>query len=274
MNRSVSSVFVALASMAALWAQTSNDVPPQLRNVRIEQKLDSQIPLDLAFVDADGRHVTLRELMRGKPVVLSLVYYECPRLCSMTLTGLLKAMRAMPLDVGRDYDIITVSFDPREGPRLAHFKKAAYVERYGRDGAAQGWSFLTGEKREIGRLTSAAGFGFEFDASRNQFAHASAIMVLTPDGRVSRYLFGLEFAPRDLRLALVEASEGRIGSVIDQALLFCFDYDPHTGKYSMTILTIIRIAGVITVAAVVCFVLWGIRRDRKRSRRVREALTA
>jgi protein SCO1 len=191
----------------------------------------------------------------------------------MTLTGLLKALRTLDFNVGREFDIVTVSFDPRETSQLAATKKAAYIEGYGRSGAGSGWHFLTGEQREILRLTNSVGFGFEFDTTQEQFAHASVIMVLTPEGRVSRYFFGLEFSPRDLRLGLVEAADHRIGSVADQVLLYCFAYDPHTGKYSMAILNIIRLFAVLTVILIAAFIAYAMRRDSTRKRaRLREAL--
>jgi protein SCO1/2 len=254
-------------------AQSSNDVPPQLRNVRVEQKLNSHVPLDLKFRRDNGEPVALRQLFRGKPVILSLVYYNCPRLCNMTLTGLLKAIRTLNFNAGREFDIITVSFDPRETSALAAAKKAAYIEGYGREGASQGWHFLTGEQRDILRLTSATGFGFEYDTTQEQFSHASVIMVLTPDGRISRYFFGLEFSPRDLRFGLIEAADGKIGSATDQVLLYCFAYDPHTGKYSMTIMNVIRLFGAVTVVLIVGFIAYTIRREfRRKHARPREAL--
>ena len=259
-------------SLGAL-AQTSNDVPPQLRNVRVQQKLNAQTPPDLKFRRENGETVNLRQLLRGKPVILSLVYYECPRLCSMTLTGLLKALRTLDFSIGREFDVVTVSFDPRETSQLAAAKKATYIEGYGRDGASQGWHFLTGEQREILQLTNAVGFGFEFDTTQEQFSHASVIMVLTPEGRVSRYFFGLEFSPRDLRLGLVEAADQKIGTVADQVLLYCFAYDPHTGKYSMAILNVIRLFAALTVILIAAFIAYTLRRDSLRKReRLREAL--
>jgi protein SCO1/2 len=263
----------ALCLPLAALAQPSNEVPPQLRNVRVQQKLNSQVPLDLKFRRENGDSVNLRQLFRGKPVILSPVYYSCPRLCPMTLTGVLKALRTLNLNAGRDFDIVTLSFDPRETPTLAAAKKAAYIEGYGRDGADEGWHFLTGDQREILRLTNAVGFGFEYDTTQEQFSHASVIMVLTPEGRISRYFFGLEFSPRDLRLGLVEASDGKIGSASDQVLLYCFAYDPHTGKYSMAILNVIRLFAAVTVILIVAFIAYTIRREsRIRRTRSPEAL--
>ena len=222
-----SGVFIAAFCLPfAARAQTSNDVPPQLRNVRVQQNLNTQVPLNAKFVDENGASLSIGQLLRGKPVILSLVYYKCPRLCSMTLTGLLKTLRTLDFNIGKEFDVVTVSFDPREKPQLAAAKKAAYIEGYGRAGAADGWHFLTGEQRQILRLTDAVGFGFEYDITQEQFAHASAIMILTPDGRVSRYFFGIEFSPRDLRLGLVEAADRKIGSAANQILLYCFNMIP------------------------------------------------
>ena len=266
-------VIAALSLPLAGTAQTANDVPPQLRNVRVQQNLNTQVPLNIKFVDENGASVSIGQLLRGRPVILSLVYYKCPRLCSMTLTGLLKTLRTLDFNVGKEFDVVTVSFDPREKPQLAAAKKAAYIEGYGRAGAADGWHFLTGEQREILRLTETVGFGFEYDITQEQFAHASAIMILTPDGRLSRYFFGIEFSPRDVRLGLVEAANRKIGSAADQVLLYCFEYDPHTGKYSMAIMNIIRLFGALTVIFIVAFIVYNVRRDSSGKRaRLREAL--
>jgi protein SCO1 len=268
-----SALATALCLPLAAVAQTSNDVPPQLRNVRVIQKLNSQVPLDMQFRRESGELVSLRKLLRGKPVILSLVYYDCPRLCPMTLTGLLKAIRTLDFNVGREFDIVTVSFDPREAPALAAAKKARYIEGYGRESASEGWHFLTGDQREILRLTNAVGFGFEFDTTQEQFSHASVIMILTPDGRVSRYLFGIEPSPRDLRLGLVEAANHQIGSVADQVLLYCFRYDPHTGRYSMAILNVIRVFAALTVVLIGAFIAYAVRREsRRRHARLQEVL--
>lgn len=252
--------FVLLAG--ALAAQTA--LPPPLRDVGIDQRLNARIPLELGFRDESGAPVALRSYFGRRPVVLALVYYECPMLCTMVLNGLLKSLRAINLDAGRDFEVVTVSFDPGETPELAAAKKQSYVERYGRPTGAAGWHFLTGEEEAIRKLTQAVGFRYKYDPATNQFAHASAIMVLTPDGRLARYLYGIEYAPRDLRLALVEASAGKIGTPVDQVLLYCFHYDPATGRYSLLIMNIIRAAGVATVLALGLFMVVMFRRDRRR----------
>lgn len=246
----------------ALAAQTT--LPPQLRDVGIDQRLNAQVPLDLVFRDESGAPVALKTYFGRRPVVLSLVYYECPMLCTMVLNGLLKSLRAIQLEAGRDFEVVTVSFDPSETPELAAAKKQTYVERYGRPAGKSGWHFLTGDNEAIRKLTQAVGFRYKYDPETNQFAHASAIMVLTAEGRVARYLYGIEYAPRDLRLALVEASAGKIGTPVDQVLLYCFHYNPATGKYSLLIMNILRAAGAATVLALGLFMLVMLRRDRRR----------
>lgn len=244
----------------------SGQPTPILRQVGIDQKLDAQIPLDLVFRDEQGRAVSLREYFGEKPVLLALVYYECPMLCTLILNGLLRSLRALSLTVGKDFTVLTVSFDPREGPELAAAKKRAYVRSYGRPEAEWGWHFLTGEEAAIRRLTEAVGFRYAFDPETGQFAHASGIMVLTPQGRIARYFYGIEYAPRDLRFGLIEAAQGRIGSPVDQILLYCYHYDPKTGKYSLLVMNVLRLAGVATVLALGGFMFVMFRRDRRKKR--------
>jgi protein SCO1/2 len=244
----------------------SGQPAPILRQVGIDQKLDAQIPLDLVFRDEQGRAVALREYFGEKPVILSLVYYECPMLCTLILNGLLRSLRALPLTVGKEFTVLTVSFDPRAGPELAAAKKQAYVRSYGRPGAEGGWHFLTGEETAIRQLTDAVGFRYAFDPETGQFAHASAIMVLTPHGRIARYFYGVEYAPRDLRFGLIEAAQGKIGSPVDQILLYCYHYDPKTGKYSVLVLNVLRLAGAATVLILGGFMLVMFRRDRRKKR--------
>lgn len=233
-------------------AQTGT--PAALRNVGIDQKLNEQVPLDLVFRDETGRAKQLREFFRGKPVILSLVYYECPMLCNQVLNGLSGSLGTLSFDVGREFDVLTVSFDPREGPTLAYAKKQSYIQRYKREGAAEGWHFLTGDLASIERLTQAVGFRYNYDEESKQYAHASGIMVLTPEGKLSRYFYGIEYAPKDVRLSLVEASAGKIGSPVDAVLLYCFHYDPTTGKYAPVVMNIMRLCGVLTVIAVVAMI--------------------
>ena len=233
-------------------------------NIGIEQHLDEQVPLEATFRDENGKAVQLAELMQhGRPVVLSLVYYECPMLCTQVLNGSLRSLRVLSLDVGSDFDVITVSIDPGETPALARQKKAEYVSRYKREGADQGWHFLTGDSEQIERLAEAVGFHYEYDEETDLFVHASGIMVLTPTGRLARYFYGIEYSPKDLRLGLVEASENRIGSPVDQVLLLCYQYDPATGKYGFMIMNALRLAGGATVAILAILIIGMIRRDRR-----------
>ena len=230
--------------------------PEVLKDVTIEQRLGEQVPLDLAFRDEAGREVRLADYFReGRPVLLSLAYYECPMLCTQILNGVEQTLSAMSFTPGKEFEVVNVSFDARETPELAARKKEAYVRRLGRGGAERGWHFLTGPQESIDRLTRAVGFRYYWDERSRQFAHASAVMVLTPGGRLSHYFYGIEYAPRELRLALVEASGGRIGSPVDQLILYCYHYDPATGKYGPVIMNIMRLAGLLTVAALVALVL-------------------
>lgn len=237
--------------------------PAQLRDVGIDQRLNEQVPLDLTFRDETGKTVQLRQYFNDKPVVLILAYYECPMLCTMVLNGALRAFRALSFDVGDEFQVITVSFDPKETPELAAKKKKSYMEAYGRAGAADGWHFLTGDEPAIKALTQAVGFRYKYDPETEQFAHASGIMVLTPQGRLARYFYGIDYGPSDVRLGLVEASEGKIGSPVDAVLLYCFHYDPKTGKYGAVIMNIVRVAGVSTLVILGTFMIVMFRRDRR-----------
>src|SRR5271168_5008007 len=225
----------------------ANVRPPGLKNVGIEQHLDEQIPPALTFRDETGKAVTLGDYFGKKPIILNLVYYQCPMLCGEVLTGLESALRVLKFDVGKEFDVLTVSFDPKETPEMAAAKKAESLKRYGRPGAAEGWHFLTGPQTSIDTLTKAAGFQYEYDPKIGQFAHATAIMVLTPAGKIAQYYYGVEFAPKDLRLGLVQASQNKIGSVVDEVLLYCYHYNPDTGKYSAIISRILKIAAGATI---------------------------
>ena len=234
-----------------------------LKKVDIEQRLDSQIPLGLRFRDEAGREVALGDYFKnGKPVVLTLVYYECPMLCNQVLNGLTGTLQAMSFTAGREFDVVTVSFDARETPELAARKKETYLRRYGREGAAAGWHFLTGEKASIDRLAEAVGFRYVWDERSQQFAHASAIMVATPEGKLSHYFYGIDYDPRALRLALVEASAGKIGSPVDKLILYCYHYDPTVGGYAPVVMNIVRLAGVATVLGIISL-LWVLHRYRR-----------
>ncbi|MGD9764430.1 MAG: SCO family protein [Candidatus Binatia bacterium] len=255
-------VGVLLAHVPTAVRGAADTRPAALREVGIEQRLNEQVPLDLRFRNEAGETVTLRSLMRDKPVILSLVYYECPMLCTLVLNGLVRSMKALPFDAGQQFDVITVSFNPDETPALAAEKKAKYLAEYGRDGAAQGWHFLTGDEASIKQLSEAVGFRYQYLPEKNEFAHASAIMVLTPKGVLARYFYGVEYAPRDVKFGLMEAAENRIGSPVDQLMLFCYSYDPATGRYSNVVLGAVRLGGAATVLAFVSFVLWSWRRGR------------
>lgn len=250
-----------LAAIGPLCAD--NELPPQLQEIKIEQRLNQPIPMDLPFVDGDGREVRLGDYFADKPVILTLVYYECPMLCTMVLNGLVSSLSVVSLDAGKDFDIVTVSIDPGEGPILAAAKKREYLNRYDRPGAERGWHFLTGKEENIRLLAAAAGFRYRYVPERDEYAHASGIMVLTPKGRLARYFYGIEYPPRDLRLALVEASANRIGTLADQVLLFCFRYDPATGKYGAATYTLIRTGGVLTILALGTFFVVMRRRERR-----------
>jgi len=250
------------------------DVPPS-QGVKFEQKLREQLPLNLRFHDESGRTVTLGDYFHGKPVILVLAYYRCPQLCSQILNGVVKAMLDMDLQLGKDYEIVTVSFDAREKPDLAAAKKRTYVDRYARPGTAEAWHFLTGDEASIRQLTDAVGFHFRYDEKFDQFAHPSGIMIVTPQGRLSRYLFNVDFKARDVQLALVEAAENKIGSPSDYVLLLCFlHYDETQGKYTASVLKIVRLGGVITVLAIVTMVSIFLWKEKRHARLVAEQASA
>jgi protein SCO1/2 len=230
--------------------------PELLKDVGIDQKLNDSVPLELAFRDEHGNRVELGKYFGSKPVILTLVYYSCPMLCTQVLNGLNRSLKEIPMDMGRDFRVVTVSIDPTERPVLAEAKQVMYAGMYGRPGAAEGWHFLTGSEREIKQLASAVGFRYAYDPDSKQFAHASVIMILTPEGKISRYLYGIQYPQRDLRLSLVEASQGKIGSAVDQILLFCYHYDPHTGKYGLLISRIIQLSGLLTVLIGAVFLIF------------------
>jgi protein SCO1/2 len=258
-------LLVAVVGMvlgAALGNSGFAQLPPALQGVGFDQRLNEQIPLDLTFMDESGRHVQLRQYFHSRPVILVLAYYQCPRLCTLVLNGLVQGMLEMPFTPGKDFEVVTVSFDPRETYELAASKKEAYLQRYGRPGAGDGWHFLTGEESQIRRLAEAVGFRYRFDPAQNQFIHASGIMILTPQGKLSRYLYDVRYSGRDLRLGLVEASQNKIGSPVEQILLYCFHYDSTLGKYSASVMNFVRAGGVLTMLAIGGFVGLLMRRSR------------
>jgi protein SCO1/2 len=242
----------------------ANTLPKALEGVGIEQRLNESLPLDTEFVDEGGATVRLGDYFGAKPVILALVYYECPMLCTLELNGLLRTLRAVPLDLGADFEVVTISFDPGETPELARKKKREYAAQYGRPGAEQAWHFLTGSQDSIEKVTRAVGFQYKYDPATDLFSHASAIMVLTPAGKLSKYFYGIEYSARDLRWGLLEASEGKIGSPVDAVLLYCFHYDPETGKYGVAIMNVLRLAGGATVLLLGGFIALMLRRDRRR----------
>ena len=257
-------LLIGVVLLAPMLGMAQQVAPDPLRDVGIDQRLDAQVPGELFFRDETGREVRLAEYFGQKPIILVFVYYECPMLCTLVLNGLVRALRAMPLTAGRDFTILTVSINPAETPTLAAEKKAAYIEHYGRAEARQGWRFLTGDPPAIHRLAETVGFRYVYDPRTKQYAHAAGIMVLTPSGRVSRYFYGLEYSARDVRLGLVDASEGKIGSPVEKILLLCYRYDPSTGKYSLAILRVIRLAGAGTLLGLGLFLVIMFRRDRRR----------
>ena len=257
-------VVVACALLSPLSAPAQS--PAQvIQQVAFEQKINQPLPLNLTFQDESGRPVLLGDYFGRRPVVLALVYYECPMLCTFVLNGLVKSLKVLKFEPGREFDVVIVSFNPAETPALAAEKKAAYLRDYGRAATAAGWHFLTGEPEAIAALTDAVGFRYLYDTKSEQFAHASGIMVATSEGKLFRYFYGIEYAPRDLRLALVEASAGKLGTVVDQVLLYCFHYDPETGKYGVLINRIIRLAGTGTVLALGIFLFMMFRRERRQA---------
>jgi protein SCO1 len=259
------SFFLASATFAQdLFVQNPGGKPEVLKNVGLDQKLNDQVPLDLTFRDEHGASVNIGQFLQGKPAILTLVYYKCPMLCTEVLNATLNSVKEMPLEIGKDFNVITVSFDPTEKPVLAEAKQIMYSGLYGRRGAIHGWHFLTGDEDQIQKLAAAVGFRFVYDKESSQFAHASGIMVLTPEGKLSRYFYGLSYAPRDLRLALVEASEGKIGSTVDAIMLYCFHYDPVTGKYAVTIMNVVRAAGALSAVGIALMIVVFSRREKYR----------
>jgi protein SCO1/2 len=241
-------------------------LPPALREIGFDQNIGQAVPLDATFRDESGRTVRLGDYFGERPVVMVFAYYDCPMLCTMVVNGLASALAILSLEPHRDFEIVTVSFNPADTPAAAAAKKASALERYKHAGAEPGWHFLTGDQPSIDRVTSAAGFRYAWDAATKQFAHPSGILVLTPEGRLARYLFGIEYGPRDLRFALVEASSGRLGSKVDALLLYCYHYDPMTGRYGLVIMRVIRLAGAATVVALATFIVVMVRREPRAAR--------
>ena len=267
-------IAIALSIAACLFAGTGiaradDEVRQQpaaasmMTRVGIDQNLNAQLPMDVQLRDEAGKAVRLGDYFGKRPVVLAFVYYGCPSLCTMVLNGMNQSFRTLSFDIGKEYDVVTVSFDARETPQLAAEKKATYLKQYGRPGGEQGWHFLTGDEANIQRLTKAAGFRFVWDDATKQFAHGSAIMVATPEGKLSRYFYGLEYAPKDLRLGLIEASENKIGGMADQVLLLCYAYNPMTGKYGFAIMRSLQVGGIATLLALGSYIVIKLVRERR-----------
>jgi protein SCO1/2 len=269
---SVAALFCA-AALVPLHAQKSRPDTgisagtqvPALKEIGIDQHPNAQMPLGLEFNDERGATVKLGEFFGPRPVVLALVYYNCPMLCTQVLSGLAGSLQGMSFTVGKEYEVVIVSFDPADTPSVATERKHTFVRRFISAADENHIHFLTGREASIKALTTAVGFRYVWDQPTSQFAHPAAISVLTPDGRMSRYLYGVEFAPRDLKLALVEASAGHVGSIVEQAMLFCYHYDPETGRYGFVIMNIVRLAGALTVLVMVGLILMSLRRERRQA---------
>lgn len=266
-------VLIHLPANAQFWQQPEREKlsgATLSREITIEQKLNAQVPLNLTFRDETGREVQLREYFGKKPVLLTLVYYECPSLCGLVLQGLLKSLRVINYTPGDQFEIVTVSINPKETPQLAAAKKQNFLKEYGRLDAEKGWHFLTGDEPQIRKLADAVGFRYVYDPKSGQFAHAAGIMLLTPGGKVARYFYGIEYSPRDLRLGIMDASQGKVGSPVEKVILFCYQYDPTTGKYSLAIIRVIQLASVLTLLVLGGFITTQFYRE-KSARKHKEA---
>lgn len=254
-------------------SESSGKLPASLEGVRIEQRLDAQVPGELTFLDEQGHEVQLKRFFGDKPIILTLVYFRCPMLCTQVLNGMVHALQGMPgFEIGDQFQVVTVSFDPKDDVDVAVQKKANYVKSLGSPHAAEGWHFLTGQEDQIQRLTDSVGFFYKYDTSSNQYSHASALMVLTPEGRVARYFYGITFRPRDLRLGLVEASNGKIGTPVDSVLMYCFHYDPASGKYNVAVMNLVRVGGAAMLLALGAFFMTAWWSGRKKAARGSSAI--
>ena len=256
-------IAAAVAGSPARGQEVKGPTAGLLRTVSFAQNLDAQLPLDTPLRDESGKAVRLGDYFGTKPVVLLFGYYECPMLCSLELNGLVRNLKILSMSVGKEFDVVMVSIDPTEKPPLARAKKAGYVKRYDRAGSEPGWHFLVGDEPEIKRLTGVAGFRYAYDAKSKQYAHPAGLMVVTPGGRIARYIYGVDFPANNLRWSLVEASAGKIGTPVDKVLLMCFHYDPDTGRYNFAVMSAVRLFGVATLAALGTFMLVMFRRDRR-----------
>lgn len=256
----------AVAQLAA-YNQAAPYTSPASHNpfadIGLDQRLNVQLPLDLTFTDETGKKVRLQEYFGTKPVILSLAYYDCPMLCTLVVNGLIRTLRTLSFSAGNEFTVLTVSFNPADTAKMAAIKKQTSLQSYNRPGAEKGWHFLTGDEATLQQLTQAVGFRYRYDPERKEYAHASGIMVLTPDGRISRYFYGIDYAPRDVRFGLIEAASGKIGSAVDQLLLLCYHYDPATGQYGLVITRSLQLAGAATVLGIGGFIVLSLRRDRQ-----------
>jgi len=236
--------------------------PEQLKEVSFKQQLNQQLPLDAKFKDEYDREVTLgRYFNQQRPVILAFVYYQCPMLCTQVMNGISSSLRALTFTAGTEFDVVLVSFDPRDTPAAAAEKKRTHLNYWRSERTSGGWHFLTGNETTIRRVANAAGFTYQWDPQTQQFAHVSGVLVATPDGKLSRYFYGVEYSPKELRMALVEAGQGHIGSAIDELLLYCYHYDPEAGRYGVMIMNLVRAAGILTVASMVGFIVVSRRRE-------------
>jgi protein SCO1/2 len=262
-------VCLGQALSAPVLAHTGNEPYTKdeafLKEIAFDQKLGAQLPLDLPFTDDTGKAVRLGDYFGQRPVVMLITYYNCTMLCPLLLDGLVRSLRPLSFDIGKQFTVLTVSINPKETPSIAASRKELYVQRYGRPGADRGWHFLTGTADAIAALTQPIGFRFVYDKKKDEYAHASGIVIFTPEGKAARYLYGVEFSPRDMRLALIEATNHTIGNPVDQIMLYCFHYDPLTGKYGVVIMNVIRLAGSATVAVLGTFMFVMFRRDRRKT---------
>lgn len=241
-----------------------NSRPSILQQVGIDQRIGEELPLDAHFTDEYGKDVALGSYFhQGKPVLIALVYYDCPMLCDQVLNGMASALNVLKFDAGKEFNVLAISFDPRETPQLAKEKKEMYLKRYKRAGAEQGWHFLTGKPDSIKKITEAAGFHYVWDTNTKQFAHSSAVILITPEGRVAQYYYGIEYSPKDMRLGIIQASKEKLGTVVDSVILYCYHYDPATGKYGAVVMNLIRVAGLITVLLMGGFIGFSLYRDSR-----------
>lgn len=249
-------------------ATESNGLPSQLQEVGIEQKLNEQLPLDTKFVDENNQEVELKKYFNGKPVVIALVYYECPMLCNEVLNGLTRTLKPLSLVAGKEFEVVAISFNAKETPELARAKKETYLANYGRENAEKGWHFLTGSQESIDKVTNAVGFKYRWDEATKQFAHAGGIQVATAEGKLARYFYGIDYAPKEVQFGLMEASKDRIGTPVDQLMLYCFHYDPSTAKYGLAVMRVMRLGGLVTILGLVgmLLILWKYKSGGKTSK--------